>query len=1085
MMNSNNLPITASLCFLLLCGDIPCHGFGKNKVQYASLKWHYNALPHFESHHHQNQGELPTVTARWIENAYCELSHDFGFTHRKPIPLLVYGSPTLFEQTNVLLEVIPEGVGGFTEILKNRIVVPFDGSYAEFRHVLHHELVHAFQFGIIFDQIGGSLLRGAAVQMPLWFAEGSAEYLSCGWNTKADMFLMDRTIHGSIPLPGPEMGGYLVYKGGQSFLHFLATSRGDSTFHRFLAEFRKTKRVVASIEKVYCMKLPDLGKEWHQELKRIYWPEIGRRQKPDAVGKELTSQARTHTKVNLRPRISPDGSRIAYYTDARDFTRILVVDTSGEKICETGQFRLGDQFESFQPFRSGMCWSPDGDRLAFIAKKAGKNEIRIISIPDGKPLRKLTPDLLSISSPDWSPDGSSIVFRGLRRDHADLYLYDLKSDELDQLTADIRGECNPRFSPDGGSIVFSARDTSGIASRGRVHERMPADLFLLDLKDRAVVQVTSTPWNEEQPSFSPDGARIVYVSDRNGIDNLYVARLDSVDGSRALTDIIGGCSTPDWSREHDRLVFCLFQKQVWSIRLCQDPLGHLADSLPVPTVWVSSLADTSAHFFAPVPSPPAQADSTDSVSLAHGIHSPDSTATDSADTVAVAKGTPDSSGDSTVPDTAGESGQADGIARSYLDSAAVFTIRDTQGERVMDPDSDHCPPEINMPLPAKPYRVRFTPDMVSVGIAINTLYGYAGQGVVMFSDILGNHRITLAADIHGTLDEYHVFTAYLNSRYRFDFGVGVLYNRYYSFTPLTIDVSQEDSLSTQYDLLFHDTNIGFMLPVTYSFSTFSRTDLTLYYRRTDRLPYRLVGSKPERDPDRPATSLNIMLPSCSYVFDNTIWGLTGPVNGLRAKASLCLAPALQSGDPSFVSFDADFRKYLHFKRKFVWANRVTFGFSKSFGHSELERRFFLGGNENWLLYRVNLDEYERNLPHTLYSSYVVPFRGWNYFDLTGTRFAVLNTEFRFPFVREICVAWPIPFSIRYINGAFFMDVGNAWDPRDEYKKVPLPKDIYGGIGLGLRANLGIFVLRYDLAWKTDWRYYVKDSQNYVSLGAEF
>jgi outer membrane translocation and assembly module TamA len=67
----------------------------------------------------------------------------------------------------------------------------------------------------------------------------------------------------------------------------------------------------------------------------------------------------------------------------------------------------------------------------------------------------------------------------------------------------------------------------------------------------------------------------------------------------------------------------------------------------------------------------------------------------------------------------------------------------------------------------------------------------------------------------------------------------------------------------------------------------------------------------------------------------------------------------------------------------------------------------------------------------------------------------------------------------------FCDIGNAWDRADQMDNLPLPTEIYGGIGWGLRVNLGIFVLRYDQAWKTDWREYVRDMKNYVSLGAEF
>jgi outer membrane protein assembly factor BamA len=145
----------------------------------------------------------------------------------------------------------------------------------------------------------------------------------------------------------------------------------------------------------------------------------------------------------------------------------------------------------------------------------------------------------------------------------------------------------------------------------------------------------------------------------------------------------------------------------------------------------------------------------------------------------------------------------------------------------------------------------------------------------------------------------------------------------------------------------------------------------------------------------------------------------------------------------------------------------------------------MGGDENWLNYSINTEGYKANMNNFFYSQIVVPFRGWSYLDLTGSKFAVFNTEFRFPFIKEFSIAWPLPVTMRYVNGAVFVDAGNAWDNKDEFKNIPLPEHIYGGTGYGLRANLGIFVLRYDRAWKTDWNTYLKNPVSYWSLGAEF
>lgn len=1097
-----------SISLLATIFSMPAFGFGKNKVQYREFDWRYHSLPNMKSYYHRNQGDLPRISALWSELAHQSLRNDWQFETNRPIPLIVFGSPTYFEQTNVIPNIIPEGVGGFTEMFKSRIVIPFSGDYEEYRHVLHHELVHAFQYAMLYDNMGNSFLRTPTVRMPLWFAEGTAEYLSSGWDISADMFMMDRVVHSSVPLPGPELGGYMAYKGGQSFMHFLESSRGDSAFTEFLSAFRKTKTVESAVKKVYNQTLRELGKEWIQELKRIYWPEIGRRQRPDKVGKQITSHAEGRSHFNLKGRISPDGSRIAYYSDRKDYTRIIVTDSDGKTIAEIGQQGFAGFFESFQPFRAGLCWGPDNQRLAFVTKNQGRNEIRIIDIETKELVRTIQPDLAAISRPDWSPDGKRITFCGLKEHMSDIYVYDLDSDTLSRLTSNIMFEADPRFSPDGGTIIFSAQDTSGTAARKPKPTRANHDLYLIDIADKTVTRLTDTPYDEKQPVFGPDSVSIAFISDKTGIDNIYVGAVDSITTAKPITDLIGGCSSPDWCRSEDRLVFTLFQKQGWDIWRMDSVSTRQLEETPAVTRWAESQLEGADPFFFTAEIPKRENEDESKLGITEVIETDSSDTADAAgegisekkvpndETVATETSIEETSGDTTEgamdeprPHKSTENNENEddisadlmiaGVgmvgAESEFDSAKSTDTSDTNDlamsdsaekfdttKNVIDPDT----------LQSKDYRLVFTPDAVSFGFGLSTYYGAAGQGMILLSDMLGNHRIGLAGDLRSDLSRLNFFGSYLNSQYRTDFGLAGFYSRDYTISGVSL-LDRER---------YHDTNIGGMFFLRYPFSTFSRVDLSVHYRKLNRV---LVDSQDEEAVFGDTLSTNLTMPTLSYVWDNTLWGITGPVNGLRAKTNFLVSPALGPNDRSFFAFDSDLRKYLHVAGKFVWANRVAFGAAFPINEDESARRYFLGGNENWFNYRANKDNYEESLPHSLYSEYMVPFRGWNYFDLTGTRFAMLNSEFRFPFLREIDFVWPLPIKIRYVNGAVFVDAGNAWDRGDQMESIPLPTKIYGGIGFGLRVNLGIFVLRYDRAWKTDWNHYVKNPINYFSLGAEY
>lgn len=1059
------MPRRVTLAVLVgLLSSVPASPFGKNKVQYQRYQWRYLETPRYRVYFHREQGDLPRISAAWAEQYYRGFREAFGFTHSRRVPLLVYGTPNQFQQTNVILELLPEGVGGFTELFKNRVVIPFNGSYEEYRHVLHHELVHAFQFGILYDHPGGAFLRGTSRQMPMWFAEGLAEYLSSGWDIEADMFLMDRTIFSQVPPPGPMLGGYMAYKGGQSFLFFLASTRGQEAFSRFLRSFRDTRNVTMSIKEVYDETLEDVGKEWLKELKRLYWPEIGTREDPVSIAVALTSHVEDKNNFNLRPRISPDGEKIAFFSDRKDYTRIVISDRDGETVTEISQYGYGGYFESFHPFRSGVCWGPDSKRLAFVTKEDGSDHIRIVDIMSRKVLRNIDPQLGSVVSPDWSHDGTRLVFSGISGHRSDLYLYDLQQDSLQRLTTSILHESDPMFSPQGDGIVFAGRDSSGQFFRESPWKARPSsDLFYLDLSTGEQRRLTRHEADEKQACFSPDGSRLLYVSNRNGIDNLYMAPFSSPDSATAVTNILGGCSDPDWARGDDVVAFCLFQKQGWDIWLMEDPVDKRKDVPPAPTKWAATLRDTTLKFFDPPRNVQAESES-DSDTAADSLS--DSAAVESAaitdTTIETIGEEPDVDAFSTVQSPQADSTPRDSITTGAAQSAEADSA--TEDTAVVSTESY---------LPSYRYRPVFSPDMVSVGVGINTLYGYAGQGYVVLSDILGNHRITLAGDVQGNLDEYaHLFGSYLALKYRVDFGAAAFYSRDYTIA------------SIYGDSLYRDTNIGGMFMVGYPFSVFSRAGLNTYLSSVERKP---LDSEGRPISGKSVSRFSVVIPQLSYTFDNILWGLTGPLNGMRYETKLVFSPPLDLVRESFVSWDVDFRRYFHLFRRFVWANKVAMGFSVPLEQDRSGRRFFLGGNENWIFFAndVNIENYEENIDNVFYSEYVVPFRGWEYFDLTGTRFAVLNTEFRFPFIREFSIVWPLPMAIRYINGALFTDIGNAWDSEDEFELIPLPEKIYGGLGFGLRANLGIFVLRFDRAWQTDWATYVAHPKSYVSLGAEF
>ena len=214
--------------------------FGQNKVQYRNFRWQILTTPHFEIFYYDGEEETARDAARMAERSYTRLSRILRHRFSDPIPLILYASHTDFQQTNVLPDFISEGTGGVTEFMKNRVILPFTGSYAELEHVLTHELVHAFQIDILFGNgPGASMLNPMAFSPPLWFMEGMAEYLSLGRiDEHTDMWLRDAALQGYLPTILEMDYSFGLYRFGQAQSGFLDQRNQENCPGRFFSPRR-------------------------------------------------------------------------------------------------------------------------------------------------------------------------------------------------------------------------------------------------------------------------------------------------------------------------------------------------------------------------------------------------------------------------------------------------------------------------------------------------------------------------------------------------------------------------------------------------------------------------------------------------------------------------------------------------------------------------------------------------------------------------------------------------------------------------------------------------------------------------------
>jgi Tol biopolymer transport system component len=1068
--------------------------FGKNKVRYKNFEWNFIQTRHFDIYFYEDAYQTAKFSAACLESAYVEVTAELNYVIQKRIPVFVYNSHSDFQQTNIIPNLISEAIGGFTEAFKNRMVVPANGSYEDLRHVLHHELTHA----IIYDMLFGGALGTLALQrhlfdLPGWFAEGYAEYSSrMGWDYFSDMFIRDATINNYLA-PPEYIEGYIAYREGQAMIDYLVQRYGIEKLGELLQKGKIHLTMAKAMKAALNISEEEFYKGFAKEMKRRYWPEIARRKEPDDIATQLTHAQKDGSYFNEKPVYTPEGDKLAIFTDKRDYTEIVLVSAlDGHELTRLIKGERNGDLESLHSYVSGLSFSPDGRSMVFVAKSKGKDALFLFDVLHKKIYRRKRFDYRSIVSPAWSPDGKAVAFSALNGANRDLFVWNMESDAVQQLTDDRFDDGSPSWIPKTTQIVFSsdrphpvrpmmnsfghpASDSTFLRPGG--FEYGDYNIFRIDLTTKTISPVDVGPGANHTPVVSPDGKRIAFISNRNGIDNLYVGHLDTV-SYHAVTDILTGIQSMSWSPDGQKLAFEAFHNGSFDIYV-------LKDLVPAGDGGVLALTDFALGKYNQVRPGPAAVAANDSMrtdtsatipSDSSAAASPDTPAP--ADTILATADTTHSAakdtGAAVVPSQSGIVGDDYVfVSKGKVDplDSLMTDVTDTAGGRMhqTEPASfDSVPPTLpSGEFSIHKYKVKFTPDFVGGGFSYNTFFGLSGQSFFVFSDYLGNHQIIVGFDLVNTIDQSNVQAYYLNSERRTNYGVGVFHSKNFY-----IDNN---------DYLFSDRFYGFEGFISRPFSTFSRVELIGAEYFIDR---RYLDFGDTRKP----SSTQVTTGTISLIHDNVLWGYTGPINGRRAKLSVSSGIDLfDSRKLTFQSVEFDYRKYWHIKNAFSAAVRVSGGLSEG----RTPKRYFLGGTTNWIGSRT-LDASVYEVENLYFSEVVTPLRGVPYYGLSGDRYGLVNAEFRFPLVRLLALGFPLPLVLGNVMGVAFTDVGATWYGGDFKGVVTDPNgsqhlnDIHTGFGCGMRLNvLGFALLRYDIAWTTDFAKVSDRPSHYFSLGADF
>jgi Tol biopolymer transport system component len=951
--------------------------FGQNKVRYKNLKFNVYQTPHFDLYYYTENDRLIRNFAKESEAWYSLHQQIFRDTFSKRNPIILYGNSPEFQQTTAIGGEIGVGTGGVTEGLKNRVVMPLQEIGFQTRHVLGHELVHAFQYH--------SLINGDSTQLenignlPLWMIEGMAEYLSLGKvDANTAMWMRDAVINKDIPTLNDltTNSKYFPYRYGQAFWSFIGSTYGDSTIMPF---FKSTAKFgyESAIRRNFGYDEKTLSTLWKSALENAYKPllkdtlqtPIGTKVIDDKNGGEM----------NLAPAISPDGQYIAYLSEKEMFSiDLYLADANTGKIIRKLSSKIKNtHIDDFNFIESAGTWSPDSRKFAFSVISKGENKLVIVDVENGKTiLQESMGEVEQFGNLSWSSDGENIAFSGLKNGQSDLFKYNLETQELTQLTNDIYSDYQPSYSLDGNKIVFST-DRASI-EKGKISSEIAMGMAILDLKTRDIQKIeVFNGANNFNPVFASKDNQIYFLSNRDGFRNLYRYTLKDRKAEK-LTDYFTGISgitenSPALSiSNNDDVVYSYYRHQKYTIYNAKT------------TDFKPEIIDSESINFDAATLPPPQS---------VGVN----------------------------------------IVNKNLDNFLAYA--DLPSEEVKEVD----------------FKSKFKLDYIANnGAGVSTSRfgtGLSGGVQAIFSDILSRDQIFASAAVNGEIYDFGAQVAYVNQQSRWNWG-GSLSHIPYQFGTYGSEYdtyNNTDVINQYYDIIrvFEESAQGF---TSYPFSKTMRvefgTGVSHYSYRIDRYStyYDANSYYPVYQEKRKISTneyqnynlnpYSIFQVNTALVGDNSSSGVASPLNGYRYRIGV----EQYFGSYQYTAPTVDLRRYVRLNPITVAGRIYSYGRFGNFDNSQLYP-IFIG-------YPYLIRGFEAN---SFYNSNNATgaSNGFTIDQLIGDRLAVANFEIRLPFTGpEKLSVLPSKFLFSELN--LFFDAGLAWNKGD---KIDLSKKSPSQIGL--------------------------------------
>jgi dipeptidyl aminopeptidase/acylaminoacyl peptidase len=572
------------LLLVFAAGSAAAQGFGQNKIVYDKFDWKVYRSTHFTIYFYESERVSLQKVASYAESAYDDISRALNFQIPKSINIIYYATHSDFEQTNTILNFIPEGLGAFALPARNRMVLPIDMPDEKLQQLIAHELTHVFQFEIVF---GGNYLRAATSGGPQWFFEGMASYFAKDEDNRDRMVLRDAVLSDLVPeIAQAGVSGFFAYRFGHAVFDFIEAEWGKDAVREFVFEFRG--QLGASMERLvrrsFNISPEDFDVKFRRYLRQRYLKILTDKGEPVDFGERFKID--DSPTAELSPRAYPSGDFIAAISTVKDDADVVVLSNRDRRLYKNltrgnttrYEYVVAQWITTGPATGADIAVSPDGNTVGVFARRERGRDLLLLNALDGGIREHVEMEGLDQQlHPTFSPDGNIVMFRAMREGKSDLYAYNVETKTTVNMTNDDAFDAAPVFSPDGRYVYYSSiRGTKAKIFRFSVASPESRE------------QITYGDWNDEDPSLSPDGKRLFLTSDRDGgIYNIYSINLDN--GETLLhTDVVAGAFAPTvfvGKDNTEKLVFAAYYKRRFTLYIAdaKKSLERLPDLSPAAT----------------------------------------------------------------------------------------------------------------------------------------------------------------------------------------------------------------------------------------------------------------------------------------------------------------------------------------------------------------------------------------------------------------------------------------------------------------------------------------------------------------------